>query len=104
MEVLTNKSYKDYNYVSRYSPSPYYYHILDDKYITGTAKQLSDKTVCFEYIVKRNDTYDKIALRYYNNPTFYWIICSFNRIADPFENPKPGSRLKIPSISAIEFI
>lgn len=104
MEILTNKAYRDFNYISRYSPSPYYYHILDDKYIVGTAKQLSDKTIYFEYTVQRNDTYDKIALRYYNNPTLYWIICSFNRIDDPFENPKVGSKLKIPSISDIEFI
>lgn len=104
MEILTNKAYKDFNYISRYSPSPYYYHILDDKYVVGTAKQLSDKTIYFEYTVQRNDTYDKIALRYYNNPTLYWIICSFNHIDDPFENPEVGSTLKIPSISDIEFI
>ena len=104
MEILENKQFKSYNYISRYSASPIYYHTLDDKYIMGTAKALRDDTIYFEYIVGKNDTYDKIALKYYNNPTFYWIICSFNHIDDPFEKPVPGSKLKIPSISNIEFI
>ena len=104
MEVLTNKFYKSYDYISRYSAYPSYYHTLDDKYITGTASYLNDKTIYTEYIVKNNDSYDSIALKYYNNPTFYWIICSFNRIADPFERPKAGTSLKIPSISNIEFL
>lgn len=104
MDVLTNKSYKSYDYISRYSLCPSYYHRLDNKHITGTARVLSDETIYSEYTVKKNDTYDRIALRYYNNPTYYWIICSFNQIADPFEQPVPGSKLKIPALSNIEFI
>ena len=104
MDILKNKTYKEYDYISRYSPSPYYYHSLDDKYITGTAKRLNPETLYSEYIVKVNDTYDKLALKYYNNPTLYWIICSFNNIADPFEEPNPGSKLKIPALANIEFI
>ena len=103
MNVLTNKRYKNYNYISRYSISPIYYHTLDDKYITGRDKWLKDSTLYSEYIVKPQDTYDKLALMFYNNPTYYWIICSFNHIADPFEEPSPGTVLKIPSFSNIEF-
>ena len=104
MDILTNKSYKSYDYISRYSLCPTYYHTLDDKFITGRARYLSDETIYTSYTVRKNDSYDKIALRYYNNPTYYWIICSFNRITDPFESPVPGSILKIPSISNIEFL
>ncbi|MBO5712095.1 MAG: LysM peptidoglycan-binding domain-containing protein [Acholeplasmatales bacterium] len=103
MEILTNKQYKKYDYISRYSPMPIYYHNLDDKYITGIDKWLSNDTIYSEYIVQKGDTYDKLALRYYNNPTYYWIICSFNHIHDPFENPEPGSKLKIPSFSNLQF-
>ena len=103
MDVLTNKSYKSYDYISRYSLCPIYYHTLDDKYITGKDRWLKDTTLYSEYIVKEHDTYDKLALKYYNNPTYYWIICSFNHIIDPFEDPVPGTVLKIPSFSNIEF-
>ncbi len=104
MEILSNKSYKNYEYISRYSPCPIYYHNLDDKYVMGTARWLDDTTAYSEYVVEDKDTYDTLALRFYNNPTYFWIICSFNRISDPFENPKPGTRLKIPTISNLKFI
>lgn len=104
MEVLTNKQYKQFDHISRYSPSPIYYHTLDNKYIVGIDKWLNNDTPYSEYIVRKGDTFDTLALRFYNNPTFYWIICSFNRIHDPFEIPEPGSVLKIPSFSNIEFV
>lgn len=104
MEILTNKRFKSYDYISRYALCPSYYHTLDDKYITGTAKALSPDSIYSEHIVKNTDSYDKLALQYYNNPTFYWIICAFNNINDPFSTPEPGTALKIPALSNIEFI
>ena len=103
MEVLKDKTYKKYNRLSRYLNFPYYYNTLDDKYIGGTTKYLADDTPYTLRQIKRDDTYDSLALEYYNNPTYYWIICNFNRIADPFETPKVNSILKIPVISNIEF-
>ena len=103
MEVLRDKHFKTFDYISRYTTCPIYYHSLDDKYIVGRDKWLKDNTLFTEYIVKKGDTYDTLALRFYNNPTYYWIICSFNRIQDPYINPKPGTTLKIPSFSNIEF-
>lgn len=103
MEVLKNKSYKDYAKLSRYSPFPYYYHTVDDKYIYGKTAYLKDTTVYTLYIVKKGDTFDSLALEFYNNPTLYWIICSFNRVQDPYEELEEGRQLKIPSISNIEF-
>lgn len=103
MEVLKNKSYKDSSNLSRYTPFPYYYHTKDDKYISGVTSYLRDTTVYSLYEVQQGDTYDSIALEFYNNPTLYWIICSFNRIQDPFSDLQKGQVLKIPSISNIEF-
>ena len=102
-DILTDKSYKNTTKLSRYSICPYYYHNLDKKYIMGTSSWLKDTTTYTNYIVKHLDTYDSLALKFYNNPTLYWIICSFNHITDPFEEPVEGSILKIPSISTIEF-
>lgn len=103
MDVLTNKSYKDYKKLSRYSAFPYYYHTLDNKYIYGRTAYLKDSTTYSLYKVQQGDTYDKLALEFYNNPTLYWIICSFNRINDPYSVPEEGTYIKIPSISNIEF-
>lgn len=35
MEALINKTFKSYNYLSRYSSFPYYYNKNDDKYVQG---------------------------------------------------------------------
>ncbi len=103
MDVLTDKSYKEYRKISRYSPFPYYYHTVDKKYIYGKTAYLNDTTTYTSYVVKRGDTFDTLALDFYNNPTMYWVICSFNHIQDPYKNPKEGTVLKIPSLSSIEF-
>lgn len=104
MEVLKNKSYyTESNSLSRYAPFPYYYHTKDDKYVGGVTSYLKNTTVYTSYEVQRGDTFDSIALEFYNNPTLYWIICSFNRIQDPFTELEEGQVLKIPSISNIEF-
>lgn len=103
MDVLTNKTYKDYGRISRYSSFPYYYHTIDNKYIYGTTAYLKDTTLYTLHTVEQGDTFDSLALHYYNNPTLYWVICSFNRIRDPFTSLVEGSTIKIPSISNIEF-
>ena len=103
MDILKNKTYKDYTRLSRYNQFPYYYHTLDDKYIYGTVAWLKDSTLYTSHIIKQAETLDSLALKYYNNPTYYWIIASFNHIADPFIKLVPGKIIKIPSISNIEF-
>lgn len=103
MEVLKNKSYRSYTRLSRYASFPYYYNELDDKYIGAVTAYLKDTTTYSVHTVTQGDTYDSLALYYYNNPTYYWIICSFNRIQDPFIEPEVGTTLRIPSISTIQF-
>lgn len=102
-DVLTNKQYKEYNKVSRYSNFPIYYNILDNKYIQGTTAYLNNTTAHSLYTVVKNDTYDSIALKFYGTPIFYWIICSFNHIQDPFIPPKVGDTLMIPVFSTITY-
>lgn len=103
MDVLTNKSYRNDSKLSRYAPFPFYFHTLDNKYVCGTCSYLKDTTVHSIHTVTEGDTFDSLALYYYNNPTLYWIICSFNHIQDPFEELTPGSKIKIPAIANIEF-
>lgn len=103
MDQVTNKSYRSYDYISRYTAFPYYYNKADQKYIYGTTAQLDQGTAYTLYKVKAIDTYDSIALEFYNSPTFYWIICDFNQVQDSFSKPQEGSYLKIPSMASIKF-
>lgn len=101
--VLSNKQYREYQKVSRYSSTPYYYNIVDEKFCCGTSKHLKDTTTYRVHKVVEGDTLDNLALYYYNNPTYFWIIADFNRIRDPFEDLTIGDKLKIPTFSTIEF-
>lgn len=104
MSKIDNKAYKDYNKISRYSVFPYYYNRLDDKYIYGLTSHLQhNDTKYVNHYVKQDDTLDTIALYYYNNPTYYWVIADFNRIQDPYKKLEIGSVLKIPTFSNIKF-
>ena len=103
MNVLTNRNVKSTQYFSRYNGLNYYYNTNDEKYQLETRqwlKELTDTSAITTHIVKRNDTYDNLALRYYNNPTYYWIICDYNKIIDPLKEPEVGDVLYIPSLNA----
>jgi hypothetical protein len=103
MDVLKNKTYKTFSKISRYNTTPCYYHTLDDKYLCGFSKRLKTDTPYVIHTVQKNDTFDSLALYYYNNPTYFWIICDFNRVNDPFIELQEGQKLKIPSFSALQF-
>lgn len=103
MDVLTNKQYKSYDMLSRYTRFPYYYHSVDNKYIYGMSAQLRDDTMYIYHKVRQGDTPDSLSLAYYNNPTYYWVILDFNRIQDPFADLPVGELIKIPTLSAINF-
>ena len=103
MNIAVKKQYQNFKQFSRYSITPIYYNTLDRKYFGGITQWLSDETPYETYEVQIADTYDSIALRYYGNPTFYWVITDFNRIHNPFEKPVPGSIIKVPNFSKIEF-
>lgn len=103
MSILKNKSYKRYDRMSRYATTPYYYNNRFDKYNFGTWSYLDDTTAYELYLVQPQDTYDKIALKYYNRPDYFWVICNFNRIENCFDDPMAGTYLKIPVVSELIF-
>lgn len=102
-DILKDKKYREYKKVSRYSVIPYYYNIVDDKFMYGTSLNLDNTTAHRIHKVQENDSLDSLALHYYNNPTYYWIIADFNQIQDPFLPLTPGQLLKIPTFSSILF-
>lgn len=103
MEKLIDKTYKSYDYFSRYTPFPYYYNTVDKKYVQGTTAQLSTTTSYVLHKVKAGDSLDSLALDYYNNPTFFWVIADFNRIQDPYIKLKIDSQIKIPTINSVTY-
>lgn len=104
MDVLINKAYRNYDRLCRYSNFPYYYHTLDDKYVYGTTAQLAASTPYTLHKIKQGDTLDSLALYYYNNPTYYWILCDFNRIQDPFMDLPIDKFIKIPVLAKIQYL
>lgn len=104
MNILKNKSYRTYDYTSRYSTYPYYYNTLDKKYIYGITGQLSDETEYTLHYVTDKDTLDSLALYYYGRPDLYWIIADFNRIQDPYINLfEKYNYIYIPSLSGVKY-
>ena len=98
-----DKGQKTYNKVSRYQIYDYFYNTEDSKYLYGITTRLKNDTAYVSHKVKKGDTWDSLSLFYYHNPTYYWVITDYNRIRDPFVNPKVGSVVKIPSFSGIAF-
>lgn len=104
MDTLINKKYNQYDYTSRYTGVPYYYDTLNEKEIYGIGSNLKKDTSWLAHSVKQDDTLDSLALHYYNNPSFWWIIAYFNNIQDPFiKLANYFTIIQIPAITSIEF-
>ena len=52
MDVLVNKAYRTYDKVSRYTNFPYYYNVIDKKYIYGVTRPLAKDIPYIIHIVK----------------------------------------------------
>ena len=104
MDSLINKQWQEYDYTSRYTPFPFYYNTLDDKYIYGITKQLSENVQYVVHNIRDTDTLDSLALKYYGRPDLYWVIADFNRINDPYiKLIDKMDTIKIPTISNIYY-
>lgn len=105
MDVLKDKQYKSYIYISRYTPFPYYYNTQDDKYVYGLTKQLDKDVPYVLHSVVQSDTLDSLSLKYYGRPDLYWIIASYNDITDAFITLYPKyTTIKVPSLSSIKYV
>ena len=104
MDTLKNKNYESFDYLSRYTNVPYYYDTLNNKEVYGIGTNLKTRAEFVTHKVKSNDTLNSLALKYYNNPTFWWVIAYFNDVQDAFKPLRDKYvTLKIPSIANIEF-
>ena len=103
MDALKDKTYKEYNYISRYTSFPYYYNTLDKKYMQGLTGQLDDTITFVLHKVEKGETLDSIALDNYSNSTYFWVIADFNHIIDPYKKLEEGTMLKLPTLGSIKF-
>lgn len=104
MNVLKNQTTHETDYISRYSVCSDYYHTLDEKYFTGIGYNLLKTSSYYEHKLKVTDTLENLSLKYYNNPTYWWVIALFNDIEDSYMNLMDKFiSIKIPQIAAIEF-
>lgn len=106
MDTLKNKRFLNFGYIARGSGVPIYYDTLKERDIVGIGKDLDKTTPYFTHEVKERETLDSLALKYYNNPTYWWIIAMFNDIQDSLiDNLKAKyTILQIPNIATLSFI
>lgn len=71
MDTLKNKTYVSYDYISRYSNVPQYYDTLEGRECPGIGANMFKNIDSVTHKVKEIDTLDSLALKYYNNPS-YW--------------------------------
>ncbi len=104
MDALKNKNYIQYDYISRYTGVPSYYNINDDRELLGLCKNVKKTASYAVHKVTPDDTLHKLALKYYNNPTYWWIIASYNDILDPFIRLIDRYKtLKVPTLSVLSY-
>jgi hypothetical protein len=104
MEKLIDKRFETFDYTSRYTGVPYFYDPQSGKDVYGIGQQIQFNTPYIAHQVKTWDTLDSLALKYYNNPTYWWVIAYFNKINDPFiQLSSKFSIIKIPNLASIVF-
>lgn len=54
-----------------------------------------------DYIVQPKDTWCLIAWNEWGDPDLWFCIASASGAVNPNEEPKPGTRIKIPSYSSV---
>lgn len=104
MDTLTNKTFEHFDYNSRLTPFPFYYDKIGDRYVYGLSSNVKKDIPYVSHKVAETDSLDSLALKYYNNPTYWWYIAYFNDIQDAFVNLyQKYSIIQIPSISSLQF-
>ncbi len=104
MNELKNKHFIHYDYKNRDAQTPVYFNTKFQMEVMGIGTNIKKNAPFIIHNVMPGDTLDNLSLRYYNNPTYWWVICQFNLIFDPFIHLADRYKtLRIPSISSIEF-
>lgn len=63
-----------------------------------------DPSLYQDYYVQDTDTWTGISYKFYKTYKLWWLVCKFNGVLNPLEDPKGGTLLKIPSNDLIDTI
>jgi hypothetical protein len=69
---------------------PYYKTIIP----TG----IPNEDIPYYYITQDGDRFDTLAYKFYNTPTYWWILAKANNLANGSIAPPIGTTLFIPNI------
>ena len=104
MDKLKNKVFISYDYTSRYAGVPNYFDALVERDVAGIGTAMRTDTPFIWHKLLDTDTLDSLALKYYNNPTYWWIIAYFNKVKDPFTPLQTLYKtIKIPTLASVAF-
>ena len=105
MDTLKKSGGKSYGYLSRYSGVSIFYDTICDREVYGMIKDIKKDISCVTHWLATTDTLDYLALKYYNNPTYWWVIAMYNDIPDAFAPLTPRyAKLQIPNLASLSFV
>lgn len=55
----------------------------------------NDSSLEDTYYVELHDTWLYISYQYYGTIYLWWLVCEYNRVANPVNGPTPGSTIKL---------
>lgn len=84
----------------QYGGKHFYYNILNT--ITFTDK--IDKSAYSLHVCLAEELWTTISYKYYKRIDLWWLIAAINNISNTFDPPDPGTKLMIPTPSAIRII
>lgn len=95
--MITYRGFLDRDYFSRYSKDRVIDDSVDlyfeyDSYIDLSSLRYNYYTITSADVNRLTI----IAMKFYDNPLYWWIIAKMNDISDPFYTPPVGTQLKIP--------
>lgn len=100
-----NKGLKQYSYLSRYTSVPVMGDSTAGRQYHGTVKWIDMEDIEYTiYSCKGGETLENLALNFYGNPQYWWVIADANRIIDSFKPLEEGMSLKIISLNDIKFV
>lgn len=92
---ISNKDQTSRYYFTKYIRDENYNTIFD---LFGTSKIISTTGKFHVVEESEKNRLDKISVRYYETPRYYWLIALANDMIDPFI-VVPGTTLSIPSMT-----
>lgn len=54
-----------------------------------------------DYIVRSGEIWPTISFKLYGSVTIWWTICVLNQIENPLVMPRPGTKIKVFTVAAI---